>query len=127
MDFYESLMWFFGGALFYKVITYVLALGNGYILFTRLDTLTLNMLRAASTDIEMSFKIKYKQLKAEGASKEALKLLRKKDAATLALWRDGVIINLIGSMPRYFHKFVQYTNWDEAQRVLRQRMEDKKR
>ena len=126
MNFYESLMWFFGGALFYKVFSYLLALGNAYVLFTHIETLTLNMLKAASSDIEASFEIKHKHLKATGVKEERLKVMRTTDSATLVLWRDAVIANLINSMPKYFHKFVQYTNWSEAQAVLKQRVEDSK-
>jgi len=126
MNFYESLMWFFAGAVFYKAISYLLAVGNSYVIFEKYETAILTMIMAAGNDLEYSFELKYHHLKSAGMKEEKIKVMKLADASTIVLWREATITNMINSMPKYFQKFVQYTNWEEACKVLEQRVEDSK-
>ena len=126
MSFYESLMWFFAGAIFYKAISYLLAIGNSYVIFEKYETSILTMLRAASNDLEYSFELKYHNLKSAGMKEEEIKKMQLADAVVIVRWREALVFSMIKSMPKYFQKFVQYTNWEEACKVLEQRTEDRK-
>ena len=124
MDFFESALWFLVGATSFKAVSYCLSLGYGYMMFKELDKAILNMISAADLDVRKSLIIKYEALKETDIDSEKLKLIRMQDAAVLSAWRDAVIVRILVSVPKSFHKFVEYTNWDEAQKVLQKRMEE---
>jgi len=126
MTFWESAIWFLLGAISFRLASYFLSVGYGYIIFRDLDSALLKMLTAADGDLCYSFKLKYASLKKSGIDEEKLKKMRLSDAAALNIWRNAVIHKIILSTPESFHKFIEYTNWDEAQEVLARRRRKEK-
>ena len=121
MNVWESALWFAVGAVTYRLASYCLSIGYAFLVFRDLETTLLRMLRAADYDVMASFGVKYSALSESGLESEKIKKIKLKDAVTVVRWREITIQKFILSVPESLQKFVEYTNWEEAQHVLRTR------
>ena len=124
MDIWEAALWFFVGAASFKAASYFLSIGYGYTVFRDVESIVLSMLLAANQDLIISFKMKHAALKKSGMEKEELERIILKDATILTAWRTASINKILLSIPKSYHKFVEYTNWEQAQEVFKQREGD---
>ena len=89
--------------------------------YKQLDEAMLQLLIAVNNDITNALKIKYEHMKSSGRSVEEIKSIKKVDDAAVGEWRDAAIAKVIISLPDTFYKFVEYSNWSEAEAVFYER------
>lgn len=69
-------------------------------------------------DIAFISQIKYTELEKSGADKNSLRNFQKVDDKILKQWRNGVITTMVNYSPEKFRYALNFTNWEEAMRLL---------
>jgi hypothetical protein len=117
---FENALWFFSGAIAYGIFSYLLALGHSKRLFDETTDSILLLLDAINNDIEKAIEIKrLNLLGAEGFKDEVEKII-KNDRRALSEWRNVIVVKMLFSLPKRYHRFFSYTNWYQARQRITQ-------
>jgi hypothetical protein len=109
-----ELLWFFGGALLYKLLAKLLRLYQLFAFFQDVQLQVLAMLKAASKDISTAIEIKHELLKTTDMSLEDQEQLKQLDDVTHAVWKEASIAHLIKCVPTPFKSTIKFNSWNDS-------------
>ena len=116
----NSMLWFFAGALSYKVITLVLSMSAALTLFNETIYHVLNILKMGDENYHAASELKYEVLKATDCSKEDLSQIKDKDQDIIKLWRELSIAMILFACPGKVGRRLNFKNWHQAMRLLKE-------
>ena len=76
-------------------------------------------------DLEFISQLKETELENQNVDKNSRRKFRKVDADIVKKWKNGVIMTLLNYSPEKFRYALNFTNWEEAMRVLNALHKDK--
>jgi len=117
---FENALWFFSGAIAYRIFSYLLGLGYSKVIFEDTTDAILLLIDAINADIEKSIEIKKLNLENTPGFEEEVNKIIKSDQRALAEWRNVIVVKMLLSLPRSYHKFLTYANWHQARQRIKQ-------
>lgn len=117
-QFLYALLYFFGGAFTYAVLSRLLLQAN-FIMFARdMLHMFLKMLGALSLEIATARAAKYEMLEQAGYSEKEIEAVKSIDRLSDASWKMALINALINSFPKKYRQLVTFYDWDGAMKAL---------
>ena len=117
-QFLYALLYFFGGAFTYAVLSILLLQAN-FIMFARdMLHMFLKMLGALSLEIATARAAKYETLEQAGYSEKEIEAVKSIDRLSDASWKMALINALINSFPKKYRQLVTFYDWDGAMKAL---------
>ena len=109
-----ELMWFFGGILVYRFLSFMLNFGRMLIYVKEVTLLSITLLATIADDLLIIKKLKYELLEETGIDEESAKLFRIADERVMDAWKDMAIIKYKAIWPKRYHAAVPPEVWAEA-------------
>jgi 5-bromo-4-chloroindolyl phosphate hydrolysis protein len=117
-QFLYALLYFFGGAFTYAVLSRLLLQAN-FIMFARdMLHMFLKMLGALSLEIATARAAKYEMLEQAGYTEKEIEAVKSIDRLSDASWKMALINALINSFPKKYRQLVTFYDWDGAMKAL---------
>ena len=114
-----DLLWFFGGALSYKFLSYVFNVGVAINLFNQTVLASLLMIQQVHKQLLSFNKIHLVSLKKQGASVEEIENAKIADSQSLELWRTMIIVTIITCCPKKIRSALKFKDWESAMQLLK--------
>ena len=111
---FKSLVWFFTGAMSYKLLSSFLQYGNGIIFMQEMNDSLLKLIGFLFEDFVFIKELKYKTLIESGATEEDLALVKSVDDQLLNTWKRELINRFLNSYPRRYHSLLKFQDWESA-------------
>lgn len=118
MEQYEALFYFISGALIYKLLSYVFALGKSHEIYNATIKSCIGALYVADETKKMSQEVKYTLLQESGMPILELDSIKKQDMEITKLWRTIAMNTLFSALPRHVAKRLLFKDWDSATKII---------
>ena len=110
--------WFFGGAIVYKILSYILGVGTSINLFTQTLIGCLSMIKNIDEQALIMIEERYDMLKKSGATDEELGKAKKINLQAHELWRASAVGMIISSCPSSIRNALRFKDWSSAMKLL---------
>jgi|ETNvirnome_2_300_1030623.scaffolds.fasta_scaffold06224_6 hypothetical protein len=121
----SAVLWFFGGAITFQVLSRILKAGQLVRLSIEVGASLLVLAASVDEDINFARDLKYKKLKEDGVTGTDMELIKEMDDRAIAAWRQGVIFKFQNSMPQSMQGVFKFRDWGDAMRFMRKNMKNR--
>ena len=111
--------WFFGGALSYKILSALLAIGNAIELFNKTLNGCIVMLEKIDEQKLICMNQTYSSMKEQGLSEEEIEQKKSIDIENHCLWREMMINIIMICCPKSIKNSLKFKDWSSAMRLLK--------
>ena len=115
----NEFLWFILGVFSYRIVSGIFQYGQLAVLFEDQLHHILKLLDILSKDLDNSLEMKYSIMKDAGVHREEIKIIQDSDEKLLKIWRETTIARIITHWPGLYKKLIQFNNWREAMKQLR--------
>ena len=115
----NEFLWFILGVFSYRIVSGRFQYGQLAVLFEDQLHHILKLLDILSKDLDNSLEMKYSIMKDAGVHREEIKIIQDSDEKLLKIWRETTIARIITHWPGLYKKLIQFNNWREAMKQLR--------
>lgn len=112
--------WFIGGALSYKALSYIFALGTSLNLLNQALTGAISILYKIDQQKIIAMAEHHKKLE-ETSPQEEIEKIKQEDIRAHSLWREMMIAIIIANCPKSFHSSLRFNDWNTATKLLNKR------
>ena len=117
----ESGLWFFSGALCYRVFSIMLSNAYAFIIAQDAVDEILKLLFISEESFKLIQEMKYDTARDTNYSSKDISKMREVDQLTLSTWQNLTISNLVYSSPKFFRGAIKFRDWNEAADYLKAR------
>ena len=115
----NEFLWFILGVFSYRIVSGLLQYGQLAVLFEEQLHHILKLLDILSKDLDNALEMKYSVMKDAGTHDEDIKIVQDTDDKLLKIWRETMIARIITHWPGLYKKLIQFNNWNEAIKQVR--------
>jgi hypothetical protein len=115
----NEFLWFILGVFSYRIVAGLLQYGQLAVLFEEQLYHILKLLDILSKDLDNSLEMKYSVMKDAGVHDEDIKITKEIDDKSFKIWREMTIARIITHWPKLYKKLLQFNNWNEAMKQVR--------
>jgi hypothetical protein len=119
-----ELIWFVAGAITYKFLSKLFALGQAAVVFKHIEINILVILASLTEDISFIKALRYKTMKDSGVDPEQIEKNRVLDDEFFDAWKVSCIYNMRTSTPRYIKP--SFSTWNEGMNLMNKFYKDQK-
>ena len=112
-----ELIWFLCGAVSYKLLSKLLALGQATAVFRTLEINLLVMLSSITEDISFIKALRYKVMEESGLDEDKIEHNRSADDDFFETWKASCIQNMHRSVPPYIKP--SFKTWNEGMNLVK--------
>ena len=109
----HELLWFLGGALFYKIISHLLNVGHSVLFMQEVQVRALLILMTAVQDVAFMKKIKYDTMRESLPEKEVEKT-KQIDEQAFESWKASTLNKLQNNLPPSLQRRSFFISWPKA-------------
>ena len=110
--------WFVGGAVTYKVLAYLLAVGTAINIYNATLSGCIVMLKKIDEQKLISLSRHHLEMEKNGASEEEIQEQKNIDIKNHYLWRETMINIIIVSCPKTIKSSLTFKDWKSAMKLL---------
>jgi len=107
-------LWFFIGALAYKVLSTLMGYGKLALFGREIILCSMRLLVTLTEDVAYMRQLKYLQMKKSGKTDQEVEDVKAIDDQTLDNWKQSVITKFHTSYPTHFRGIIKFETWEEA-------------
>ena len=111
---------FVAGWIASKVWTSFMTTGYSIIMIKQAQTCCLILYKEVIEKINSAHELKYDFLSESGINDQSLKVLKLVDKQSIETIKRSMIRTLINTTPKYLSSTIEYENWDEAMKTLKE-------
>jgi len=110
--------WFVGGAVTYKVLSYLLAVGTAINIYNATLNGCIVMLKKIDEQKLISLSRHHLEMEKNGASEKEIQEQKNIDIKNHYLWREAMINIIIVSCPKTIKSSLTFKDWKSAMKLL---------
>ena len=111
---------FVAGWIASKVWTSFMTVGYSVLMVKQVQASCLILYHEVINRVDSAHELKYTFLHESGMSEHNLQVLKKVDKQTIETVKRSMIRTLINTTPKYLSSTIEYENWDEAMKTLKE-------
>tara|TARA_R110000824_G_scaffold17084_1_gene69862 strand:+ start:2896 stop:3285 length:390 start_codon:yes stop_codon:yes gene_type:complete len=115
----NEFLWFILGVFSYRIVSGLFQYGQLAVLFEEQLHHILKLLDILSKDLDTVLEMKYSVMKDTGTHDEEVKIIQDTDDKLLKIWKEMTIARIITYWPKLYKKLLQFNNWSEAMKQVR--------
>ena len=116
MDFHLAALWFLVGATANYLISKILGLYYGVILFQEIEKFVAVYTTTLVKGVRVLLLRRFELLKeSDTMTDEELNKIKQTDVVTIFLFKEMVMYNMRKSCPKYYIPYLKYSNWEELE------------